>query len=119
MATLVLARRAATDIAEIERFSVAQWGRRVAEEYLDGIEHALVRLRAQPELLRTRPQISRHFGLYRVGQHFLVGVIVDQNVYILAACHAAIDLPNRLMEWEPGLLAEAEQLHRRFLAQSR
>lgn len=53
MAYLSLSRRAALDFGETERFSVEKWGRRVAEEYLDEIEEALVRLRETPSLLRS------------------------------------------------------------------
>ena len=118
MAYLGLSRRALLDIEEIERLSVQQRGHRVADEYLDSIEDALARLREKPDLLRTKPEISRHFSVYRVRQHFLVGVLIGQNVYVLAVRHGMMDLPNRLAELEPQLLAEAELLHRTFLAKS-
>lgn len=116
MAYVGLSRRALLDIEEIERFSVERWGQRVADEYLDSIQEALARLRDKPSLLKSKADVSPYFSVYRVRQHFLVGVIVDRNVYILAVRHGMMDLPNRLVELEPQLLVEAELLHRSLLA---
>lgn len=118
MAYLGLSRRAAQDIADIERFSVARWGSKVAADYISDMESASLRLREQPDLLRARADIFPHFGFYRVRQHFLIGVVVEENVYVLAVKHGAMDLPTRLAELEPQLLRETEWLHRAFLAKS-
>ena len=119
MAYLGLSRRALLDIDEVERFSVERWGRRVADEYLDSIQEALARLREKPSLLKIKKPISPYLSVYRVRQHFLVGVVIDPNVYILAVRPGMMDLPNRIAELEPQLLAEAELLHRTFMAKSR
>lgn len=116
MAYLGISRRAARDIEEIRRFSVEHWGDRVAEEYLDSIEEAFDRLRGSPELLRAKPQFSRHFRFYRVRRHFLVCSLVEENIYVLAVKHGSLDLPNRLAELEPLLLEETDLLHKMFLA---
>jgi toxin ParE1/3/4 len=116
MAYLGISRRAARDIEEVRRFSVAHWGERVAEEYLDSIEQALNRLREEPGLLRTKPEFSRHFRFYRVQRHFLVCSLVENNIYVLAVKHGSLDLPNRLAELEANLLQEAGLLHKAFLA---
>jgi toxin ParE1/3/4 len=116
MAYLGLSRRAVRDLEELRRYSVEQWGERVAEEYLDSIEEALNRLRESPNLLRTKPEFSRHLRFYRVRRHFPVCSVVEENIYVLAVKHGSLDLPHRLAELEPGLREEADLLHRTFLA---
>jgi toxin ParE1/3/4 len=119
MAYLGLSRRAVRDIEEIRRYSVEQWGERVAGEYLDSIEEALVRLCENTNLLRIKPEFSRHLRFYRVRRHFLVCSLVGANIYVLTVRHGSLDLPNRLAELEPGLLEEADLLHKTFLAKRR
>lgn len=119
MAYLGISRRAAHDIEEIYRFSVEHWGDKVAQEYLDSLEQALNRLQENPGLLRVKPEFSKHLMFHRVHRHFLVCLVVESNVYVVAVKHGSLDLPNRLAELEPSLLEEAELLHKAFLAKSR
>ena len=115
MANLALTRRATRDLAEIQRYSIEQWGDRVAEEYLTSIEEALQCLKDNPGLLRSKPGVSDHFSFYRVREHFLICTERKQNIYVLAIRHGSMDLPNRVAELEPLLVDEAEILHRAFL----
>ena len=119
MAYLGISRRAAHDIEEIRSFSVEQWGRSVAEEYVDHIEEALKRLRENPSLLRMKSEFSRNFRFYRVRRHYLVCSLVEGNIYLLAVKHGSLDLPSRLAELEPTLLEETDLLHKAFLVRIR
>jgi toxin ParE1/3/4 len=119
MAYLGISRRAAHDIEKIRSFSVEQWGRRIAEEYVDDIEEALKRLRENPSLLRAKSKFSRNFRFYRVRRHYLVCALVEGNVYLVTVKHGSLDLPNRLAELEPSLLEETDLLHKAFLARPR
>lgn len=116
MPYLGLSRRAALDIEEIYRFSEERWGKKVAEEYLNEIQEALIRLQANSDLLRVKRQFSPHFRFYRVNKHFLVCTLFESNVYVLSVKHCALDLPERLADLEPHLLGDAELLHKAFLA---
>jgi len=115
MAYLGISRRAARDLEEISSYSRERWGDRVAEEYVDDIEAALKRLRACPNLLRIKPEFSRHFRFFRVRRHFLICSLVGDNIYLLAVRHAGTDLPNRLAELEPNLLEETDLLHKAWI----
>jgi len=114
-----LSRRALRDLEQIEQYSEERWGKRVAEEYLQSIEDALIRLKRKPDLLRARPDISEHFEFYRVREHVLVCVQLHDRIYILTIKHTSMDLPERLVELEPQLLLEARLLHEAFLASKR
>jgi toxin ParE1/3/4 len=119
MVYLGLSRRALRDIEEIRNYSVEHWGQKVAEEYLNGVEEALARLRESPNLLRTKPEFSRHLQFYRVHRHFLVCSTIGQSIYVLAVKHGSLDLPKRLAELEPRVLDEANLLHKIFLAKAK
>ena len=70
MAQLSLTRRALWDIRGIKAYSVENGGEAVGEEYLDAIEDALIRLRENPRILRTKDGITESLCFYRVRQHF-------------------------------------------------
>lgn len=112
MASVSLTRRAFRDLYGIERYSIERWGKSVAENYLDDIEQGLNRLRENPKLLKTKDGISPDLSLYRVREHFLVCTVSADRVYVLTIKHGSLDLPRRLTELEPQLLAEAEILRR-------
>lgn len=116
MGFLALSRRALHDLGDIKRFSTARWGKRVARQYLDKNQHALRLLESDPELLTTRPELSLDLRFYRVEKHFLICVVEQQNIYVLAIRHGAMDLPSRVAELEPTLKREAEILHQAFFA---
>jgi len=114
MSRVHVARRALRDIDAIDRYSIAQWGSQVADEYIAAIDQALETLGGNPTSLRSRDDISAHLLFYRVRKHFLVCDILDGEVYVLAVVHGSMDLPARIAELEPMLIAEAEALHRRM-----
>jgi toxin ParE1/3/4 len=117
--TLALTRRALRDLEEIEKYSIEQWGKRTANEYLKSIEHALDRLRTNPSLLKSKEDISDRFSFYRVKQHFLICTRREHRIYVLAVRHGAMDLPSRVADLEPTLIDEAEILHQAFLKRKR
>jgi toxin ParE1/3/4 len=102
------------DLGEVERLSVEQWGRKVADKYLDDIEAALDRLVHNPDLLRLEPELATNHFLYRVRKHFLVCALLADTVFVLAVIHTSMDLPRRLAELEPRLIAEMNWLHEKL-----
>ena len=80
MARIELTRRAILDIADIEQYSLKEWGPRVADEYLVDLSAALERLGESPQLLRERPEIFPRLRFYRVRKHFLVGDVIGDKL---------------------------------------
>jgi plasmid stabilization system protein ParE len=115
-AAVELTQRALTDLREIERHSVETWGRKTADKYLNDIAAALDRLRESPEILRLEPDFAPGLFFYRVNRHFLVCDSQDATIVILTVIHTSMDLPARLAEREPRLIAESQflqaKLHR-------
>jgi toxin ParE1/3/4 len=109
-ATVELTRRALADLLEIERYSVKQWGRKTADKYLDDISAALDRLRENPEILRLEPDFAPGLFFYGVKKHFLVCDFREETVIVLTVIHTSMDIPARLLELEPRLVAESQAL---------
>jgi toxin ParE1/3/4 len=119
MAEVHLTRRALLDIAEIERYSVEQWGEDVAGKYIGDLGKGLDRLAESPALLKSLPDSSSRLRFYRVREHFLVCDLIHEHIYVLAVRHGSMDLPQRIAELEPQLVDEAELLHQRVVAREK
>lgn len=113
-ARIALSHRAVSDLQSIERYSVAEWGRRTANRYLEQFAAALDRIAQQPDILRLETEFSACLFFYRVKKHYLVCDLQDDLVIVLTVVHTSMDIPGRLQELEPQLIAEANHLRRRL-----
>lgn len=109
-----LTERALSDLDGIERYSNKQWGRKVADRYLGDIAAALDRIRAKPAILRLEPKFATGLYFYRVNKHVLACDVSDQLVIVFTVIHTSMDIPMRLQELEPRLLAEIEFLRNKL-----
>ena len=116
---VILTDRALSDIQELEQYSVKQWGRKTADKYIDDIAAALDRLSENPHLLRLEPDLAPGLFFYRVRKHSLVCDYRGNTVYVLTVVHTSMDLPARLVELEPRLIAEVEMLQSKLRAEMR
>ena len=112
---LLLTDRALRDIAEIDDYSIAQWGKPAAARYLSQIEQALVRLQENPALLRQEPEFHPHLCFYHVNQHLLICDKQSDAIVLLAVVHASRDIPGRLVELSPTLATEVQLLRRKLV----
>lgn len=104
-----MTQRSLRDIKGIEDYSVKQFGRRVANQYLDKLEAGLSRLAENPELLREEPPFHASLRFYRIEKYVLVCETgVKGKLIILTLLHASMDIPTRLAELEPMLKMEVE-----------
>lgn len=113
-AQLHLTQRALADLQQILEYSAQQWGRRVADDYITGMEAALNRIRENPELLRAEPALHPALTFYRVQKHLLVCDSQDRSIIVLTVIHATMDIPSRLADIQPQLAMEVELLHRQL-----
>ena len=111
---LALTRRAIEDLRQIERHSVKEWGRKVADEYLDDVTAALDRISQSPQLLQDDRVGIPGLSFYRIRRHVLVCDYRDNSVIVLTVIHTSMDLPARLLELESRLLTEAQILRARL-----
>lgn len=113
-AALALTERSLSDLREIERYSRAEWGDKVADRYFDEIAAALDRISENPGLLAEEPGFASGLYFYRVRKHVLVCDCRDRSIVVLTVLHTSMDLPSRLSDLEPRLIAEAEILHEKL-----
>jgi plasmid stabilization system protein ParE len=111
---LALTRRAIEDLRQIERHSVKEWGRKVADKYLDDVTAALDRISQSPQLLQDNRVGIPGLSFYRIRRHVLVCDYRDNSVIVLTVIHTSMDLPARLLELESRLLTEAQILRARL-----
>ena len=106
-----MTQRSLRDIKGIEAYSLEQFGRRVANKYLDKLEAGISRLAENPELLREEPPFRASLRFYRIEKHVLVCETgVRGKLIILTLLHASMDIPSRLAELEPMLKMEVQML---------
>ena len=113
---LLLTERALTDIEAIFGYSVEQWGKRTADKYLDDIEAGLQRIQEQPSLLKAEVGLHPSLQFYRVNRHVLACDVRPKTIIVLTVIHSSMDIPARLAELQPTLVAEVELLHRKLAA---
>jgi toxin ParE1/3/4 len=117
-AAVILTERALADIRNIESYSLEEWGRKTAEKYLDDMATALDRLKANPQILQLEPAFATGLFFYRVRKHFLVCDFDGRTVIVLTVIHTSMDIPTRLAELQPRLIAEAQFLHNKLRNQT-
>jgi toxin ParE1/3/4 len=111
---VALTRRALEDLREIERYSVKEWGNKTAQKYVNGFAEALDRIEENPKILRLEPDFGCNLYFYRMQKHFLVCDFHGKRVIVLTIIHTGMDLPSRLLDLEPRLIAEARLLQARL-----
>ena len=103
--------RSLRDLVAIEAYSIEQFGRRVANQYLDKLESGINRLKENPELLREEPPFHTSLKFYRIEKHILVCETgVRGKIIVLTLLHGSTDIPARLAELEPALVMEVAVL---------
>ncbi|WP_153558033.1 type II toxin-antitoxin system RelE/ParE family toxin [Roseimaritima sediminicola] len=116
---LALTQSALASISDIERYSISHWGKKVAARYINDLQSGLIRIQAQPDLLRPHPEFPSDLCFYRVNKHLLVCDLQKASIIVLAVIHASQDIPGRLAELEPTLATEVELLHKQLDAAER
>lgn len=111
---ILLTERALRDIAAIREYSLQQFGKRVADQYITGMESAIDRLREEPGLLCEHPEFHPWLTFYRSQKHLLVCDKQTDGIFLLTVIHASMDVPSRLADLEPTLRSETELLHRKL-----
>ena len=108
---LHMTQRSLQDLIAIEAYSVEQFGRRVANQYLDKLESGINRIKENPDLLRGEPPFHASLKFYRIEKHVLVCETgVRGKIIVLTLLHGSMDIPARLAELEPALVMEVAVL---------
>ncbi len=104
-----MTQRSLRNLIAIEAYSVEQFGRRVANQYLDTLESGSNRLKDNPELLCEEPPFHAPLKFYRIEKHVLVCETgVRGKIIVLTCLHGSMEistrLQNRRLHWSWKLL---------------
>lgn len=114
MAQIKLTRRANRDLVAIYEYSIEQWGERVADEYIHGLQNSLFLLQDNPKLLTYNHHISSRFRCFRHQKHWLICEILGDIIIVLTVLNTAMNVLENLKKYEPSLEQEAETLYKRL-----
>jgi toxin ParE1/3/4 len=114
MVQIKLTRRANLDLVDIYDYSIEQWGERVADEYIHGLQSSLLLLQENPKLLTFNHNISSRFQCFRHQKHWLICENIGGVIIVLTVLHSSMNLLENLRKYEPSLEQEAEILYRRL-----
>ncbi|NER08068.1 MAG: type II toxin-antitoxin system RelE/ParE family toxin [Okeania sp. SIO3C4] len=114
MTQIKLTRRANFDLVDIYDFSVEKWGVSVADNYITGLQKALLLLQENPEILIQNPKVSSRFQCYRYQKHWLMCETISDVIIILTVLHSSSSILENLKKYEPSLETEAEILYRKL-----
>ncbi len=103
-----------SDLPAIETYSIAQFGTRIANKYIDDMETALTLLQDNPGLLNTKPTLSSFFSFYPVREHYLVCTNKHGIIIVLTVTPMRMDMVKKLYLLEPTLQEEADILFLRL-----
>ncbi|MBL8889242.1 MAG: type II toxin-antitoxin system RelE/ParE family toxin [Planctomycetaceae bacterium] len=112
-AKLYLAERAIRDLQEIESYSIGQWGKVKAEEYLDAFERFFSLVESQPEILIPIPNLKALLT-HAVEKHVVVCTKWNQDLLVLTIVHSSREILVYLDKLLPTLNAEVNRMKDRL-----
>ena len=98
MADIAFHREASTDIEGLYHFSLAQFGEAVADDYLDGLHAAVLRLGAYPETGREEHGIVPPVRVLPYRCHKIYYRFDGKTVLVVRVLHHAMNAVARLTE---------------------
>jgi len=87
MSRFILTRRAEADVLEILAYSIENFGRRKALEYLFSLESCFELLAAKPLMGRAAPQIDSAVRRHEHESHIILYEHTQRGITILALVH--------------------------------
>jgi toxin ParE1/3/4 len=87
---------ASLDIADIYAFSIERFGREVAQDYVDGLDVALLRLVQYPESGQVFEGVKPRLRELIYRSHRVFYDFDGQTIGIVRILHSAMNIPGRL-----------------------
>jgi toxin ParE1/3/4 len=84
--------RALRDLDQIADYTLAQWGDRKAEIYLNALAKRFEWLANNPHAGRIRDDIGQGYRSYREGSHLIFYIVERSVVAIIGVPHGAMDI---------------------------
>ncbi len=114
MTRIELTDRAKDDLVNIYSYSVDQWGEKVAQGYIKGLEEALRLLSTNKGLLKRNKNISSRFLIYLYKRHWLICETIGDNIFVLSVMHTATNVMENIRELSPLLEQEVLTVYKQI-----
>lgn len=98
MLDLELLDAARADLANIWHTGVLRWGEAQAERYADAIEASLQRLRDNPCMGSSRPQLLPEMRVLIVRRHLAFYRVVGDRIEVIRILHHSMDATRHLRD---------------------
>ena len=105
----LLTARAAADLREARRWSLARWGEVLTDRYFDDLHAAAQHIAENQESLRCRDELTAGTALllYPVREHYIVyEPLSDRLIALVAVIRQERDVPAILQKWAAPIRRE-------------
>ncbi len=91
---------AQTDLIEIRRFTVKQWGTEQSQKYLLELRQTIRLLAETPSLGKSRPDVGSNVLSFPHASHVIYYVVHEQQLIVFGVLHKRMVPSNHLAERE-------------------
>ena len=102
-ATYCLTPDAQSDLIEIRRFTVQQWGRAQSQDYLSELRQTIDLLAERPSLGKPRPEVGSNVLSFSHASHVIYYVVHKQRLMVFGVLHKRMVPFNHLVERKAGI----------------
>ncbi|PVZ86628.1 type II toxin-antitoxin system RelE/ParE family toxin [Serratia sp. S1B] len=95
-----LTRDAQSDLIEIHRFTMVQWGTVQSKKYLSGLRQTMRLLAATPSMGKNRPEVQKSVFSFPYVSHVIYYIEHEQQVVVFAVLHKNMLPLSHLIERE-------------------
>ena len=95
-----LTQDAQSDLIEVRRYTVRQWGIAQSQKYISELRKTIRLLAEAPSLGRVRSEVGLHVGSFPYGSHVIYYVEYEQQLVIFALLHKRMVPFNHIVERE-------------------
>jgi len=91
---------AQSDIRDIRRFTISQWGVAQAQRYLAELRQAMLLLAENPSLGKTGPATGPNVSSFSHASHVIDYIVHEQQLVVFAVLHKRMGPARQLSERE-------------------
>ncbi len=109
-----LTRRAASDLRNIHRYSIDQWGDKRADKYVNDIIKTLQKTSKNPEHGGLRQYRSLPFLMVLAEQHFVIYRAFEKGIIVATVLHGRRNIEAIIRDMAPALESEINDIEKRI-----
>ncbi|VAX06497.1 hypothetical protein MNBD_GAMMA26-241 [hydrothermal vent metagenome] len=110
MSRYFLTRRAASDLRNIHRYSIDQWGKKRADKYVDDIVKTLQKTAKKPARGELRKYRSLPFLMVPAAEHFVIYQALKKGIVVATVLHGRRNIEAIIRDMAPALETEINEI---------